>query len=421
MYTNYRCHRRAQVCRPLRRLRLVLLLSSLIAVTASAQEEPQGTQGITATPDETSPALVGAGDAAGELRRELEQAQAETARLGSENEAIKAQLDKISEEVLELRSARGELRQQAEQARAEAEGLRSEHQAVQAQLVSTQEEVAQLRSARDALQQRLTQTEARLQQAEQAGAVIEERLQAATLDAQQLRNDLAQRLEQVRAEAEGLRSQHQAVQAQLASTQEEVVQLRAARDALQQQITEAEGKLQQAERARAQMQAGLDASGLEARRLKHDLAGARETTDALEGQLAAMKQTLEERDRAITDMRGRLPAPEGGSVTVEQARSGAAAAARELTEALQAAAGSNSPEARSAVREAEHRLHRSQFFVARIVNARGVYRVRPLDSLAVISQRFYGDANLWSGIYEANAHVLENPDRLIPGMTLVIP
>ena len=92
-----------------------------------------------------------------------------------------------------------------------------------------------------------------------------------------------------------------------------------------------------------------------------------------------------------------------------------------MREALQAAARSDSPEVRSAVREAEHRLHRSQFFVARIVNARGVYRVRPRDSLALVSQRFYGDGNRWLGIFEANEQVLEDPNRLIPGMTLVIP
>lgn len=421
MCANFRCHRRVQVCRPFGRLPFVLLLSGLIAATSSAQEEPQRTQGITAAPDATSPAVPGGGDAARALRRELEQAQAEAARLGSENQAVTAQLDKISEEVLELRSVRSELLQQAEQARAEAEGLRSQNQATQAQLASTQEEVVELRAARDALQQQITEVDGRLQQAEQAGADSEERLQAAILGAEKLRNDLARQIEQARAEIEGLRSEHKTAKAQLASTQEEVVQLRAARDALQQQLAAAEGRLQQADQARAEMQARLAASGLEVRRLEDELAETLEANDALEGQLAAMKQALEERDQAITDIRGRLPAPEGGSVTVEQARSGAAAAARELSEALQTAAGSNSPEARSAVREAEHRLHRSQFFVARILNARGVYRVRPLDSLALVSQRFYGDGNLWSGIYEANAHVLENPDRLIPGMTLVIP
>ena len=49
-------------------------------------------------------------------------AEAEAARLASENQAVKAQLDQISEEVLELRSVRGELRQQAEQAQEGAQG-----------------------------------------------------------------------------------------------------------------------------------------------------------------------------------------------------------------------------------------------------------------------------------------------------------
>jgi hypothetical protein len=38
-----------------------------------------------------------------------------------------------------------------------------------------------------------------------------------------------------------------------------------------------------------------------------------------------------------------------------------------------------------------------------------------------ISLRFYGRADQWRAIFEANRSLLDAPDRLTPGMTLVIP
>ncbi|HYN79247.1 MAG TPA: LysM peptidoglycan-binding domain-containing protein [Lamprocystis sp. (in: g-proteobacteria)] len=58
---------------------------------------------------------------------------------------------------------------------------------------------------------------------------------------------------------------------------------------------------------------------------------------------------------------------------------------------------------------------------ARAAGARNLYRVRPSDTLARIGRRFYGDHSQWRAIYEANRAVLPDPDRLTPGMTLVIP
>ena len=56
-----------------------------------------------------------------------------------------------------------------------------------------------------------------------------------------------------------------------------------------------------------------------------------------------------------------------------------------------------------------------------MTGARSVYRVRPADTLAQIGSRFYGNGTQWRAIYEANRNVLPDPDRLTPGMTLVIP
>lgn len=49
------------------------------------------------------------------------------------------------------------------------------------------------------------------------------------------------------------------------------------------------------------------------------------------------------------------------------------------------------------------------------------YTVEAGDSLSKISQRFYGDANAWRRIFEANRDQIDDPDLIQPGWTLTIP
>lgn len=49
------------------------------------------------------------------------------------------------------------------------------------------------------------------------------------------------------------------------------------------------------------------------------------------------------------------------------------------------------------------------------------YTVQPGDTLSVISKRFYGDANDYNKIFEANRDQLDNPDRIKAGQQLKIP
>jgi nucleoid-associated protein YgaU len=43
------------------------------------------------------------------------------------------------------------------------------------------------------------------------------------------------------------------------------------------------------------------------------------------------------------------------------------------------------------------------------------------DTLSGISKKFYGNANLYNKIFEANKPMLSNPDKIYPGQMLVIP
>jgi uncharacterized protein YidB (DUF937 family) len=49
------------------------------------------------------------------------------------------------------------------------------------------------------------------------------------------------------------------------------------------------------------------------------------------------------------------------------------------------------------------------------------YTVVSGDTLSKIAKQFYGDANSWKRIFDANREVLNNPDRIFPGQVLRIP
>jgi nucleoid-associated protein YgaU len=49
------------------------------------------------------------------------------------------------------------------------------------------------------------------------------------------------------------------------------------------------------------------------------------------------------------------------------------------------------------------------------------YTVKPGDTLSKISREFYGDADQYMRIFNANRQVLRDPNTIIPGQQLVVP
>ena len=49
------------------------------------------------------------------------------------------------------------------------------------------------------------------------------------------------------------------------------------------------------------------------------------------------------------------------------------------------------------------------------------YTVNKGDTLSKIAKQFYGDANQYPKIFEANKPMLKNPDEIYPGQMLRIP
>lgn len=50
-----------------------------------------------------------------------------------------------------------------------------------------------------------------------------------------------------------------------------------------------------------------------------------------------------------------------------------------------------------------------------------MYTVKSGDSLSKIAKHFYGDANAWHRIYDANRDKIKNPDLIHPGQEFTIP
>ena len=49
------------------------------------------------------------------------------------------------------------------------------------------------------------------------------------------------------------------------------------------------------------------------------------------------------------------------------------------------------------------------------------YTVKAGDTLSKISRQFYGDANQYTKIFDANRSILRDPNSINPGQELVIP
>jgi hypothetical protein len=49
------------------------------------------------------------------------------------------------------------------------------------------------------------------------------------------------------------------------------------------------------------------------------------------------------------------------------------------------------------------------------------YVIEKGDTLSAISKKFYGDANQYPRIFEANREVVKHPDKIFPGQKILIP
>lgn len=289
----------------------------------------------------------------------------------------------------ELEAEKAKLETQLEQAREATDDTRDQVSSLRARLEDLEREKTALRTQLDELDRK----HAELQERAARVAPLERQLNASQTAAERAEA----RAEALREEIEQLKQQRDS------AAQEHSAQLTAAELRLREhkdRLGGVEARIQHLEQQLAQREAHIE-------RLR--------TADERHTEA---KQRLETR---LDELRARLPVPEGGTVTAEQVRDQAQQQAETLERLIRGGQGINNPQLRARIRAAEHELHDSQSLLARTQGSRTVYRVRPGDTIGRISAIVYGEAQGWQRIFEANRHLLDDPDQVLPGFTLVIP
>ncbi|NKN31673.1 LysM peptidoglycan-binding domain-containing protein [Marichromatium bheemlicum] len=200
-------------------------------------------------------------------------------------------------------------------------------------------------------------------------------------------------------------------------------------EGMQDKLRESAGARKAADQARMEAERRLAASIQTIEQLRYELARVEDARNALSEALRAQAQAHLDAVARLAEVRTdtqqldqlyrRLPPALGGTLGIEEARAAATTSYQVLVETLR-------QPARGAARQIEHdaastQLQIDQALLAVLTEASGLYRVRENDSLALISRRVYGPEGRWQALFEANRHLLDDPDRLTPGMTLVLP
>ena len=325
----------------------------------------------------------------------------------------------------------------AEPGDARLQELTSEYRELEERHVRLGNELERANSALDALEQRLADSESerealesRLSEAQQRHDQAEEAIAAARAEA-----------EQARAVLDDVRAQRQSVEAE--------------RDSLQQELVEARDELEAREEARQARQSDMAALEERAGGLEEDLAQLREETDAelteirterdaLHAELTEVRterdglnielaESRSERDVLYRDtvlplqaeveqLRAQLPSTEGGALDLDSAQAAASEQASRLRAAHEVLrrGRSDADDPQAEYDAMVEDLRREQSLVTRVQGGT-LYTVQSGETLGDVARRYYGDANRWPTIYEANQHIIENPDRVVPGLTVILP
>ncbi|GEM_PF-4024458 len=321
------------------------------------------------------------------------------------------------------------LQHELQQAQAQAAQARRQLEQSQADRERLEKTLADLK-AQDA--QRLTQLQHALQQAQAQAAQARKQLDRNQADRERVTQALAScstKLDSAHAAIQRLRSEHAQLQQALADTRQGM-------RSCQQEKAQIAAALEDSRKSSADMKLGLSEAEGENKRLSDQLSSVRGAWehcqalyDGLESEAAGIrheKDTCQHRLAAIeadlAALRARVPKAEGGDLELQDLKAAATQASEALTQAFKAKhrrkaaadADANYAKARAA-------LANLQFQIARSEGGSGIYRVHRHDTLASIARWYFGQSGTWQPLYEANRHVLQNPNRLIPGVTLIIP
>jgi len=230
-------------------------------------------------------------------------------------------------------------------------------------------------------------------------------------------------LDSLTAELSATRARLAAVARRAEQAQQQAAQsrARAAAQGLQQQLLQASERAALAENRVARLENGERALR---ERLQQAQAGATSATRQLEA-LASEQQALQEQLNTTRAELAGTQARHRALLEQQLARAKQRAARlnsdyRALLE-TQPPANKNGAPPDNAVEALRERLHAAQAELGDLTGAHAIHTVKPDDSLSTIATLFYEDGARWRLIFEANRHLLDQPDLIYSGMLLVIP
>jgi TPR repeat protein/nucleoid-associated protein YgaU len=337
----------------------------------------------------------------------------------NDTSAVHDEIARLEGRVKELTAANDELRRAGQKQISDLRGLAAERENLQSQLVDARKVATVLPGLEDekvALQERLEATGSQMvqlqrehEELQKANADLTAQLAASRQVAEKARSELAAVQAQT-TEAEKAAEAHNTSVAELTQAN---TRLETERDDMRRLVESYRGdiaRLTQTVRAAEQQKTDAERSGQQnVDAVTAQMAQLRRELDAARANQARLAEAYgtQERERAATisqlrtengALAARLNQAQG---TLDQI----AAAARLGTPAASIAAGGMPPVRPAPVSAAEVRFH----------------TVAEGDSLSRISMRYYGTANRWQEIFQANRDVLQGNSALRIGMQLRIP
>lgn len=381
---------------------------------------------------------------------ETEQAHAKLADLANEHQTLQglhgqalSAVDEGGKRVASLEARVAELESANQVLSSERDELKGQLTTVESASADLEKKCADIQAALDAAEAKAADHQARIKQQEQAHAAALAAAADAKAKLEAEKSDLISARSSARQEAEDLTQKHKVLeethagavaaverlqkdksdlQASLEAEQKKAADLDTMHGEARKQASDLEQRLRETEEQAASEAQALKAQLGQAEQASADERGKLQAQlTAKEGEVGDLKARLDQAESGLADLRGKLPATEGGTVSEEQIQRTAAEYLKALRDLHYKRGEMDKAAWKEERSRLEHALRDKQYMLAQSMSAASVYPVQRNDTLAKISKEVYGDGNRWPEIFEANQHLLENPDRVFPGMTLVIP
>lgn len=351
-----------------------------------------------------------------ETEQQLSNERRVLASMRSQQDQLGADLDRANKSVVALEGDIATATTKRERLEQALDSEEQAHSATKAKLAQTAMQLSETQAnlkaeidRRNTLQAKLADTEKSLRNerialksAQSLGATLTDDLDRAQTALQTLKNESTKeqdRLSQALALSEQEKSE---TKTKLAETANELKETQAT-------LASTMSKL----RATEQQRVTLSENNLA---LSYDL-------DRLRKSLSASEANASELSSRFTSHKSRIPPAFGGNASLEAIKATASGYADSLRRAHTGLSNDrNNSALKNLVVQAQSDLQASQLLLAgALEGALGVYRLQPRDTLSRVADRQYGNAANWRKIYDANSHILDDPNQVLPGMTIVLP